>query len=89
MYNPDLTIFFKSKRIEYVTTLPRFSLPEEMVDRMSVAEKAENTLVNEMKLWGHKYAIMTFILSLNFTALLYASAFRYHSRTIRLIFSMT
>ncbi|CAI2373387.1 unnamed protein product [Moneuplotes crassus] len=89
LYNPDLTNILKTKRIQYVTTLPRFTLNDDLAERMTLAEKAESSLVNELKLWGHKYAILSFTLGINLSALLYSTIFRYHGRAIRLIFSAT
>ncbi len=89
LYNPNLTNIFKTKRIEYVTTMPRFSLDEELEERMQHGEKAENTLVNELKLWGHKYALLCGVMGVNLSALLYVTLFKYHNRFLRVIFSAT
>ena len=87
LYNEDMTNIIKTKRVEYITTLPRFTLPDEAIERMTVAERAEHTLVNEMKLWGQKYAILSFIIGINFTGVLFISIFRNHGRVARLLFS--
>lgn len=59
LYDPEVPTMMKTKRVEYVTTLSRFSLPEEYIQRMTIPEQAEYTLVNELKLWGQKYAILS------------------------------
>ena len=51
LVDPVADGIIKSKRVEYVLTLPRFSFPKELVDQMTPAEQAEFNLVNEFKLY--------------------------------------
>jgi len=81
---PDV---MKTRRVEYVTTLIRFNLPDEMVQRMTVPEQAEHSFVSEIKLWGQKYAILGMVFGVNAAALSYISLFKNRGPFARILFS--
>lgn len=88
LYDKNLSVILKTKRVEYVTTLPRFDAPDEIVDRMSMIEQAEYNFVNDIKLWGQKYAVLSCTLGINFSVLLFYTIFRNHHRFARSWFSL-
>jgi hypothetical protein len=87
LYNSDITNIHKTKRIEYITTMPRFTMDQKHAEKMTMQEKAESSLVNEMKMHGHKYVMLSGVVGLNFTGLLMMTLFRNHGRKVRLLFS--
>lgn len=89
LVNRDITNVIKTKRVEYVTTLPRFNIDPELTGRMTIGEQAEYNLVNELKTWGQKYALLSMTLGLNFGVLLSCTLFRNHRIFARTIFSFS
>lgn len=87
LYNPDLNIILKTKRIEYVTTMPRFTVDSHYTDKMTMQEKAERNLVNEMRMWGQRYMVLSAVIGCNVTGLLMITLFRNHGRKAKLLFS--
>jgi hypothetical protein len=87
LYNPDLNIILKTKRIEYVTTMPRFSIDPQYTEKMTMQEKAERNLVNEMKMWGQRYMLLSAVIGCNITGLLMITLFKNHGRKAKFLFS--
>lgn len=88
LVDPDVDNIMKSKRVEYVMTLPRFSFPDEIVDQMSPSERAEFNLVNEFKLYGQKYLLLSSIFGMNVGALAFITLFKNSRILIRLTLSL-
>ena len=83
----DIDNIMKSKRVEYVLTLPRFNFPKEKVQLMTPAERAEFNLVNEFKLYGQKYALISSLVGVNIGALAFITIFKNNRILFRLLFS--
>jgi len=84
----EATDMFKAKRIEYILNLPRFSLSDEYVQRMTISDQAEYRFINEIRLWAQKYAMFSTIIGINVGSLLYITLLRYHRMIIKLPLSI-
>jgi len=91
-YNPqnsvvddDLTALIKTRRIEYVMTMPKFLNPNAL---LTPVEEGEKVFINEMRMWSMRYGILSYIFGMNLGYLSYHTLFRSQRWFVRVPFAL-